>query len=115
MLEQARSEADEFGQELETVRVSNEQVRDSYLIGNLTAGKDATSRQIEAARAEAEEMRQQLEAARNERQATADSLASSQQAVARLTDTLQGVSDARDRMEEQIDTFRVSASCRSAS
>ena len=47
-------------------------------------------------------MRQQLEAARNERQATADSLASSQQAVERLTDTLQGVSDARDRMEEQI-------------
>lgn len=73
------------------------------------AGRDATSREMEAVKSEAEDLRQQLEAARSERQQTAESLASSQQAVTRLTDTLQGVTDARDRLEEQASAFRVTS------
>ena len=58
-------------------------------------------------RSESEELRKQVEAARDERQQTADSLSSSQQAVTRLTQTLQDVSDARDSLEQQIAASKV--------
>ena len=58
-------------------------------------------------RSESEELRKQVEAARDERQQTADSLSSSQQAVTRLTKTLQDVSDARDSLEQQIAASKV--------
>ena len=73
----------------------------------LHAGRDAASRDLAEARGETEELRQQLESARSERQQTAEGLASSQEAVARLTSTLQAVSDARDRLEAQMASAKV--------
>jgi len=71
------------------------------------AGRDAASKELAEVRSESEELRKQVEAARIERQQTADSLSSSQQAVTRLTETLQDVSDARDSLEQQIAALKV--------
>ena len=71
------------------------------------AGRDAASKELAEVRSESEELREQVEAARNERQQIADSLFSSQQAVTRLTKTLQDVSDARDSLEQQIAASKV--------
>ena len=50
---------------------------------------------------------QQLESTRSERQQVSEGLSSSQEAVARLTGTLQTVSDARDRLEAQVASTKV--------
>ena len=73
----------------------------------LHAGRDATAKELTEARAESDELRQQLESARSERQQVSEGLSSSQEAVARLTGTLQTVSDARDRLEAQVASTKV--------